>query len=80
MLSGYPSRALREDEFHQKVKEMGCAFGCDVSWVSTPILEEVLEECDDEDSDREERVSVTSWPVLFPSSVVAWCSVQPLSL
>ena len=78
MISGYPSRALREDEFHRKVREMGCAFSCDVSWVTTPIVEE-CNDCngDDDESDREHRVSVISWPVLFPSSVATWYGVQP---
>ena len=65
-MSGYTSRPLREDEFHRQAVELGCAFSCNIKWTTIPTM--VL--TDDSDEDDDEKLELSPWPVLFPSSIV----------
>ena len=69
-LAGYASRALREDEFHRKAQELGCAFGCEISWAPIPALLET------DENDDDYKVAVVSWPLLLPSSLAARAGIS----
>ena len=63
ILSGYPSRALREDEFHARLtrnNKLSHAFK--ISHSNIPIRVETPGE--------EDSIEIKPWPLILPSSIV----------
>ena len=61
ILSGFPSRALREDEFHTRLRNTAYSHPFEISYVNIPTRAETPGEAD--------SVKIKSWPLIFPSSI-----------
>ena len=59
VLSGYKSRPLREDEFHQRISSLGYGHPCEVSWVNVLMNR----------GPGEDEASFTTWPLILPSKL-----------
>ncbi|CAE7444578.1 unnamed protein product, partial [Symbiodinium necroappetens] len=63
-LAGFESRALRENEFHQRIRALGVAHQFDVSWKNIPVLKETPGEAD--------FMAIEPWPVILPSTIASY--------
>ena len=63
VLSGYPSRALREDEFHARIaRNTKLSHAFEISYANIPTRVQTPGE--------EDSVKIKSWPLILPSTIV----------
>ena len=66
-LGSVGTRALREDEFHRRIRGLGLAFDAGVTWLQIPLSVEA------EDGPNLYTTVVKEFPVVLPSSFAACC-------
>ena len=71
LLSGYPSRALREDEFHARVRKTTLSHPFEISYANIPARVETPGEPD--------AIKIKSWPLILPSSIDFWLQIKFMS-